>query len=265
VATIGNSRTVSARAAAVTAGVIAVLVGAGVVTSGAPDEGTDKPAVPFFQLPGQDRPLPAQSQQGGQDSYVVAEAKGPAVGVHPAPDPTTRATELKNPNEVGAPRVFLALKAEGDWLKVQVPVRPNATTGWIKRSDVNLKSTPFRIHVDLSDRQLSVYKANELYMREPVGVGKSVTATPKGLYFVTELLKPPNPRGPYGPYAFGTSAFSDVLTDFQGGNGVIGIHGTNDPSGLGKDVSHGCIRLGNDAITRLAGVLPLGSPVYITE
>jgi lipoprotein-anchoring transpeptidase ErfK/SrfK len=42
---------------------------------------------------------------------------------------------------------------------------------------------------------------------------------------------------------------------------VIGIHGTNDPSGLGKDVSHGCIRMSNTGINKLARILPLGVPV----
>ena len=41
------------------------------------------------------------------------------------------------------------------------------------------------------------------------------------------------------------------------------MHGTNDPSGLGKDVSAGCIRVDNDAITRLAAMLLLGTPVEI--
>lgn len=40
-------------------------------------------------------------------------------------------------------------------------------------------------------------------------------------------------------------------------------HGTNDTSGLGRDVSHGCIRMSNDGITLLARTLPLGVPVEI--
>ncbi|MDQ4133917.1 MAG: L,D-transpeptidase, partial [Actinomycetota bacterium] len=44
---------------------------------------------------------------------------------------------------------------------------------------------------------------------------------------------------------------------------VVGIHGTNDPSGLGRSVSHGCIRMSNRGITALAKTLPLGTPVEI--
>ena len=244
--------------------VVGALVGAGVLVS-QPEEDTRVRPAPFWGLRGAEQPLPAETGgHGAGTSYVVAEVEGPTIAVHPSPDSATKPTHLRNPNEVGAPRVFLALEAEGDWLKVQVPVRPNASTGWIKRSDVVLKATPYRIRVALGKRELSLFRGNELVMREPVGVGKSVTATPKGLYYVTELLEPPDPNGAYGSYAFGTSAFSEVLTDFAGGDGVVGIHGTNDPSSIGKDVSHGCIRLSNAAVTRMAGMLPLGTPVYIT-
>jgi lipoprotein-anchoring transpeptidase ErfK/SrfK len=99
--------------------------------------------------------------------------------------------------------------------------------------------------------------------REPVGIGRKNTPTPSGLYYTKELLRPPNPDGPYGAYAYGLSGFSNVLSRFDGGDGVIGIHGTNDPSGLGKDVSHGCIRMSNAGVTKLARILPLGVPIEI--
>ena len=95
--------------------------------------------------------------------------------------------------------------------------------------------------------------------------GPSVLPTPTGTYFIVELLKQPNPHGVYGPYAFGLSAFSNVLTSFGGGPGQIGLHGTDDPSRLGTNVSHGCIRISNVGITKLARLLPLGTPVLITR
>jgi lipoprotein-anchoring transpeptidase ErfK/SrfK len=54
-----------------------------------------------------------------------------------------------------------------------------------------------------------------------------------------------------------------VLQTFNGGPGQLGIHGTNQPQLLGTKVSHGCIRMSNEDITRLAGILPLGVPVEI--
>ena len=66
----------------------------------------------------------------------------------------------------------------------------------------------------------------------------------------------------YGTYAYGLSAFSDVLTDWAGG-GIIGLHGTNDPSSIGDRKSHGCIRMYNSDIEKLVPVLPLGTPIEI--
>ena len=66
----------------------------------------------------------------------------------------------------------------------------------------------------------------------------------------------------YGNYAYGLSAFSDALTDWAGG-GIIGLHGTNDPSSIGDRKSHGCIRLYNWDIEKLVPILPLGTPVEI--
>ena len=48
-----------------------------------------------------------------------------------------------------------------------------------------------------------------------------------------------------------------------GGDGRLGIHGTNNPSGIGRRISHGCIRVRNPVIRRMARVLPLGTPVHI--
>ena len=98
-----------------------------------------------------------------------------------------------------------------------------------------------------------------------MGVGRAEVPTPGGIYYLKELLQPPNPDGAYGVYAYGLSGFSNVLQNFNGGSGVIGIHGTNEPEKVGTDVSHGCIRLHNEAIVRMVEEigLPLGTPVEI--
>jgi hypothetical protein len=62
--------------------------------------------------------------------------------------------------------------------------------------------------------------------------------------------------------AFGTSALSNVETDWPGG-GVIGIHGTNEPSLIPGHPSHGCIRVPNWEIVKLARLLPIGTPLTI--
>ena len=83
-----------------------------------------------------------------------------------------------------------------------------------------------------------------------------------GTFYLTEVVRPI--WQPYlGPYAYATSAHSDVLTSFMGGDGMVGLHGTDAPGSIGHAVSHGCIRVNNATITRLVGILPLGTPLIV--
>ncbi|HEV3400835.1 MAG TPA: L,D-transpeptidase, partial [Acidimicrobiales bacterium] len=139
----------------------------------------------------------------------------------------------------------------------------NGATGWLRASDVTLSEHDWRIEVALGAHRLTVWKGNEVVREETVAVGMPKAPTPTGDYYLTELLDTGDPRGPYGPWAFGLSAFSDVHTSFAGGPGQVGLHGTNEPAKLGRDVSQGCIRVTNEAITALAAELPVGSPISI--
>jgi lipoprotein-anchoring transpeptidase ErfK/SrfK len=80
---------------------------------------------------------------------------------------------------------------------------------------------------------------------------------------VTEAVWTSNPGGAYGPYIFGLSAHSDVYTEFNGGDGQVGLHGTNQPGLVGRAASNGCVRFPNDEILRMARALPMGVPVHI--
>jgi len=199
---------------------------------------------------------------------TVAQAHGPTIHIY-GPDGLSVLRTLGNPQPSGAPLVFVVVDQQDDWLRVLLPTRPNGSTGWVRRQDVTLSSHTFSIVVELAAHRITVFSGADPFLSEPVALGTTDTPTPGGLYYTKELIRPVDSRGrlyssgPYGPYAYGLSGFSDVLADFAGGDGVIGIHGTNDPSVLGQDVSHGCIRMSNAGITRLAGILPLGVPVEI--
>lgn len=109
----------------------------------------------------------------------------------------------------------------------------------------------YRIIVDLSDRALYLLDGNNVLRGFPVGIGKMLTQTPQGEY--TIINKAPNPGGPFGAYWMGLS------------RPHYGIHGTNDPSSIGGEVSHGCIRMFNQDVVQLAGIVPIGTRVTIRE
>lgn len=160
--------------------------------------------------------------------------------------------------------MFLVVDQQGPWVEVLLPVRPNGTTGWVRARDVRLTQNYFRITVELAAHRITVYDGDTIMLQEPIASGKAATPTPVGTYYLRVLLRAPDPTTVYGPFAYGLSGHSDVLTSFNGGDAELGIHGNNDTSVLGTYASAGCIRMSNDGITRLAGILPLGTPVEIT-
>jgi lipoprotein-anchoring transpeptidase ErfK/SrfK len=197
------------------------------------------------------------------DVSLVARSLVPKIKVYSSPTGAASTQTLASPVSSGGPLVFLVQERKSDRLRVLLPVRPNESQGWVRAADVKLSQLNYRITVSTKKHELSLYRAGKVVMQEPVGLGKGTTPTPGGVFYLKELLRPSNPRGAYGPYAYGLSGYSNVLNEFLGGDGQIGIHGTSDPSSVGKDVSHGCIRMRNAAITKLAKMLPLGVPVQM--
>jgi len=194
--------------------------------------------------------------------HVVATVRGESIDVFPTPSADQAPSwTLPNPRASGADQVFLVNEERGPWLDVMVPVRPNGSTGWIRTADVTLASHDFSIVVELGAHRLTVYEGDSVWDVEPVGVGVANTPTPGGHFYTVELFA--SQKAAYGPYAYGLSGYSEVFYDFGGGDGQFGIHGTSDPSGIGSDVSNGCIRMTNEAITKLAETLPIGVPVEI--
>jgi len=150
-----------------------------------------------------------------------------------------------------------------EWVHVRLPVLPNNTTGWVPRSALggyHFVST--HLVVDLRRLRVTLWRDGHVVFRAPVGVGQPQYPTPRGEFYIRdELTGYASPF--YGPVAFGTSARSAVLTEWPDG-GFVGIHGTDEPGLIPGRVSHGCIRLRNRDILRLARLLPVGSPLTIT-
>jgi hypothetical protein len=185
------------------------------------------------------------------------------------PDARARVVRVLRPwTQDDTPELVLLLEERRDargglWVRVRLPMRPNGTTGWVFRDRLG----PYRIvttalRIERWRLRATLFRGGRRLWSAPVGIGKRGTPTPAGRFYVRERLIPTNPRGLYGVFAFGTSAYSPTLSDWPGG-GVIGIHGTNQPWLLPGRVSHGCVRVQNARIARLRRLMPLGTPIQI--
>jgi lipoprotein-anchoring transpeptidase ErfK/SrfK len=161
--------------------------------------------------------------------------------------------------------IFTVLAKQGKYLIVNLPMRPNGSVGFVPANAMTISETDALLKVSLKSRELVAYRGTEEVLRAPIAVGQTRFPTPKGMFYTLEVAKLENPNGPYGPYALGLSGFSAVLTEFGRGDGQLAIHGTNEPALLGQNVSHGCIRISNEMITRLVQEFPLGAPVVIAD
>jgi hypothetical protein len=148
------------------------------------------------------------------------------------------------------------------WLRIRVPMLPTAGIGWVEAAAFGpAHVVRTQLVVDRRHLRATLYRAGHRIWRSDIGVGKPNTPTPAGHFWIRERLHSTDPNGPYGPWAFGTSAYSR-LSDWPRG-GVIGIHGTDQPGLIPGRPSHGCIRVPNAGIRRLAHLMPVGTPVWI--
>jgi len=197
---------------------------------------------------------------------LIATPKGPPE-VHTKPTTGSEVVAVPATTSLGAPTTFavLGLPPEDQaWLQVLLPARPNGSSGWVRRADVAITSTSLRIEVDRSARRLRVLDDGDEQQSFPIAVGTDQNPTPAGLAYVIEVIESRSPSGAYGPFAIGLALHSDTLTEFNGGAGQVGIHGTNRPDLIGQAVSHGCIRVANDDIAALVDMgIPLGTPVIV--
>jgi lipoprotein-anchoring transpeptidase ErfK/SrfK len=202
---------------------------------------------------------------GARASYVAAVLRRTSAHAGPG-EAVLHSFGRMNVN--GVPTVFGVRAAVFDeecepaWYRVQLPIRPNGATGYVRARAVALYRITTRIEIDLSKRRLDFFRGGERVLRAAVAIGSRATPTPTGRYYVNQRLRSRDPSGPYGPAALGVSAFSNVLTGWTQG-GPIAVHGTNDPGSIGKAVSNGCLRLPNQTLLRLYEATPAGTPVVI--
>ncbi|HVE64095.1 MAG TPA: L,D-transpeptidase, partial [Mycobacteriales bacterium] len=204
-------------------------------------------------------PAPAPPSTRATRARVIVSS----IPVYASPGAAKPTRTMSNPREEdGLPLDFVVRARQGEWIKVQLPVRPNFTHGWVRVRDVELSGLPYRIVIELCAFRMTLYKDGQVVMRETVAVGQDRYPTPRGEFYI-DYIYPFSMRSGYGPWLLSIAGFSDVLKNFAGGRGQIALHGTSAGSSLGRKASHGCIRLRPEASTALSKIIKPGTPVSI--
>ncbi|HVE62545.1 MAG TPA: L,D-transpeptidase [Mycobacteriales bacterium] len=194
---------------------------------------------------------------------LVLTARTPTVAVHATPGGSVE-RRLPSPTRDGQPLHLRVMETRGEWHRVQMPERPNSTTGWVRAAGMTTSRTPYRILIQRCSRRLTLFRAGRPVFVEPAAIGKSGTPTPLGDFYV-DFVESWRPDSPYGPWLVSVTGFSEVYQTFGDGVGQIGIHGTQASTSVGRPTSNGCIRLQNAAVTRLAELVVAGTPVLIVD
>ena len=198
---------------------------------------------------------PGSEQPLGDDRRAFAAVAGRGATAFRAPG-GKRLARFAAENVNRFPTVFGVLAKRVDercratWYRVQLPLRPNGATGWVRATEVELAPVTTRIVVDLSERRVTLFDGGRVVHTARAAIGSAATPTPRGRYYVNQRLVPRDRGGPFGPGAIGISAFSPVLTGWAQG-GPVAIHGTNRPGLIGQAISNGCIRVANDDLLAL--------------
>jgi hypothetical protein len=123
---------------------------------------------------------------------------------------------------------------------------------------------PFGAVVDLSEYCLTVHAHGWYVNRYMVGIGRD-QKTPLGRFTVEEKLENPTWYNPDGGVVEADDPENPLGEFWIGLGNHIGIHGTNDPSTIGRAASRGCVHLGESEIVEVFSLLGPDSVVMIRK
>jgi lipoprotein-anchoring transpeptidase ErfK/SrfK len=126
----------------------------------------------------------------------------------------------------------------------------------------NAPRTPRRILVSIPDRKLAVTENDRVIRIFEIAVGAAHSPSPTGVFKVVNHIE--NPTWYYKGKIVGPGTGNPVGTRWMGISAQgYGIHGTNVPSSIGKNASHGCIRLRNSDVEQLFKMVAVGDQVEL--
>jgi lipoprotein-anchoring transpeptidase ErfK/SrfK len=152
------------------------------------------------------------------------------------------------------------------WVRVQLPMRPNQTSGWVRADSVRLSARRVRIEVHLGSRTLEVWRGRTRLATYPAGIGRPGTPTPVGRFAIQDPVRTlPAWRGVYGGWTLTLTAHSPTLRTFMGGDALVAIHGAGSGRSwrVGTPSSFGCVILAEPALAAVARHAQAGTPVII--
>ena len=234
-----------------------------------PSEAPPAPEPPVPPAPVPDDTTPGRDQE---NILIAKESVNGVVPVYDAPGGdriTFRDGEVWSYTYRGNRLVARVIQGErGDeWVQVELPVRPNGSSGWVRAEDFNWSAVAHRIVIDVSDRRVTLYDGERVVATTRAIVGKPATPTPSLSGFLVEKLpnhSQQNASVVLGDWILMLSFFSEALDTFSGGLPRIALHGTHIPERVGEALSNGCIRIPNEVIEIIARRAPLGTIVDIT-
>ena len=150
---------------------------------------------------------------------------------------------------------------DGRWGRVEIPYAWPRQHGWIALRGLTRRTTGVEVHIDISEHRITVTRAGQHVLGMPAATGAAVSPTPPGEYFVTDRIS--FSGGSLGTFAFGISGIQPKLPPGWSGGNQLAIHGTNDPSSIGRSVSAGCLRVSERSLDLLQPLLQLGTPVIV--
>jgi len=169
-------------------------------------------------------------------------------------------TTLDTLTEYGSPRVLSVVARRGRWLGVLSESMPNGRAGWIPAAAAELRRPRYGLELDRSERLLTVRRDGRVTRRIRVAVGKASTATPVGLYAVTDVLRIAGGSAAYGCCALPITGHAPNVPPDRN---RLGIHGTSAEGTIGSAASAGCMRGRSADMRWLVGRIPAGTPLRI--
>lgn len=203
----------------------------------------------------------------GTKSAWVARVKTPVDATQrPGSGRSLQLLERKAPHWGGA-NVLLVLGAKTvddvDYVKVLLKRMPAGSAGWVPADAVAVSRTRRSVIVDLSSRSITVRQNGRAILRESVVIGAPSTPTPTGQFAVDAPVTQPK-GSELGPRVVALTAYSRALARYQGGIPQVAFHAYEQLGApLGVAASHGCIRMRQKTVLRLARLLERGTPVLV--